>query len=81
MSGFGYDFIMEDRVPLIIYDVSIEDIEKRKQMAKTYETMKKTCQVLQVSQKSLHLAIKKRSRIFSPALQKEVAVRYKKQSS
>lgn len=80
MSGYGYDFIMEDRVPVIIYDVSIEDIEKRRQMAKTYDTMKKTCQVLQVSQKALHLAIKKRSRIFSPALQKEVAVRYKKQS-
>ena len=77
----GYDFIIEDRVPVVIYDVSIVDIDERRQMAKTFETMKKTCQVLQVTHKALSLAIKKRSRIFSPALQKEVAVRYKKQST
>lgn len=81
MSGYGYDFIMEDRVPVVVYDVSIVDLEERKKKAKYYETMKKTCQVLQVSQKSLHSAIKNRGRVFSPALQKEVAVRYKKQST
>jgi protein associated with RNAse G/E len=81
MSGYGYDFIMEDRVPVVVYDVSIVDMEERKKKAKYYETMKKTCQVLQVSQKSLHAAIKNRGRVFSPALQKEVAVRYKKQST
>lgn len=81
MSGYGYDFIMEDRVPVVVYDVSILDLEERKKKAKHYDTMKKTCQVLQVSQKTLHLAIKKRGRVFSPALQKEVAVRYKKQST
>lgn len=81
MSGYGYDFIIEDRVPVVIYDVSIADIEERKKLAKTYDTMKKTCQVLQVTHKALQLAIKKRTRIFSPALQKQVAVRYKKQST
>lgn len=77
----GYDFIIEDRVPVVVYDVSIVDLEERRNKARYYETMKKTCQVLQVSQKTLHLAIKKRCRVYSPALQKEVAVRYKKQST
>jgi protein associated with RNAse G/E len=77
----GYDFIIEDRVPVVVYDVSIVDLEERKKKAKSYETMKKTCQILQVSHKTLQLAIKKRRRVFSPALQKEVAVRYKKKST
>jgi hypothetical protein len=77
----GYDFIIEDRVPVVVYDVSIVDLEERRKKAKYYDTMKKTCQILQVSHKALTAAIRNRRRIYSPVLQKEVAVRYKKQST
>lgn len=77
----GYDFIIEDRVPVVVYDVSIVDLEERRKKAKYYDTMKKTCQILQVSHKALMAAIKNRRRIYSPVLQKEVAVRYKKQTT
>ena len=76
----GYDFIIEDRVPVIVYDVSIENIEDRRSNANTYESMKKAAQALQLEHKKLISAIKKKKRIFSPYLQKEVAVRYKKQT-
>ena len=77
----GYDFIIDDRVPVVVYDVSIVDLEERIRKAKSYETMKKTCQELHVTHKALSAAIKGRKRIYSPVLQKEVAVRYKKQST
>lgn len=74
----GYDFIIEDRVPVIVYDVSIVDLEERKRKAKTYETMKKASQCLQIGHSALSRAIRGRKRIFSPVLQKELAIRYKK---
>lgn len=77
----GYDFIIEDRVPVVVYDVSITDLEERIRKAKSYETMKKTCQELQISHKTLSAAIKNRRRVYSPVLKKEVAVRYKKKST
>lgn len=76
----GYDFIIEDRVPVIVYDVSIENIEDRRSRAKIYESMKKASQVLQIRQMKLIRAIKNKKRIFSPYLQKEIAVRYQKQT-
>jgi hypothetical protein len=76
----GYDFIIEDRVPVIVYDVSIENIEDRRSSAKIYESMKKASQVLQIRQMKLIRAIKNKKRIFSPYLQKEIAVRYQKQT-
>lgn len=77
----GYDFIIEDRVPVVVYDVSIVDLEERRKKAKHYDTMKKTCQELHISHKALSAAIKARRRIYSPVLKKEVAVRYKKQTT
>jgi hypothetical protein len=72
----GYDFIIEDRVPVIVYDTTIESIEERKKKAKNYDSIKKACQVLGVGQNAIRIAIRNRRRIFSPNLKKEVAVRY-----
>lgn len=77
----GYDFILEDRVPVVVFDVSIVDMEERKKKAVTYETMKRASQCLQITYKSMSLAIRNRRRIYSPVLEKEVAIRYKKPQS
>lgn len=74
----GYDFILEDRVPVVVFDVTIIDIDERKKKAVTYETMKRASQCLQITYKSMSLAIKNRRRVYSPVLQKEIAIRYKK---
>lgn len=71
-----FDMITGDRVPLVVYDVSIEDIEERKQKAKRYATMKKACAELGVGHNAIKTCIRNRARIFSPSLNKEVAVRY-----
>jgi hypothetical protein len=74
----GYDFILEDRVPVIVFDVTIVDIDERKKKAVTYDTMKMASQRLQITHKAMTIAIRKRRRIYSPVLQKEIAIRYKK---
>ena len=74
----GYDFIIEDRVPVIVYDVSIKNIEERRSKAKIYTTIKKASQELQIERTKFTRAIKNKKRVFSPYLQKEVAVRYQK---
>ena len=72
----GYDFIIEDRIPVVVYDVTIESIEERKKKAKNYISIKKACQVLGVGHHAIRIAMRDRKRIFSPNLKKEVAVRY-----
>lgn len=74
----GYEFIIEDRIPVVVYDVSIEDTNERKKKAKTYESIKKACQVLNIGYNSMKRSITNRTRIYSPALDKIVAIRYKK---
>ncbi len=76
----GYDFIIEDRRPVIVYDVSIEDIEERRKKAKEYETSKKACHELGIGYNAMRTAIVTKRRIFSSTLNKEVAIRYKKTS-
>lgn len=72
----GYDFIIEDRVPVVVYDITIESMEERKSKAKNYDSIKKACQILGVGHNAIRIAIRNRKRIFSPNLKKEVAVRY-----
>ena len=72
----GYDFIIEDRIPVVVYDTTIQSLDERKKKAKNYESIKKACQVLGVGHNAIKGAIKNRRRIFSPNLKKEVAVRY-----
>ena len=74
----GYDFIIEDRRPVIVYDVSIEDIDERRKKAKEYETSKKACHELGIGYNAMRNAILAKRRIFSTTLNKEVAIRYKK---
>ena len=72
----GYDFIIEDKVPVVVYDVTIESMEERQKRAKNYDSIKKACQILGVGQHAIRIAMRDRKRIFSPNLKKEVAVRY-----
>jgi len=74
----GYEFIIEDRRPVIVYDVTIENIDERRDKAKEYETTKKACYALGIGYNAMRSAILAKRRIFSTTLNKEVAVRYKK---
>lgn len=74
----GYDFIIDSRVGIVAYDVSIEDIEERKEKALVYPTIKFAHQRLGVHYNVVKLAAEKRKRIYSPFLQKELAIRYLK---
>ena len=72
----GYQFIIDDRVAVVVYDVTINSIEERQKKAKNYDSIKKACQVLGVGHHAIRIAMRDRKRIFSPNLKKEVAVRY-----
>lgn len=74
----GYEFISDSRVGVVAYDVSITDIEERKEKAYKFSTLKLASQRLGVGHNALKHAASKRSRIFSPLLNKELAIRYTK---
>lgn len=77
----GYEFIEESRIGVTAYDVSIKDIEERKKKALVFGTMKLATQRLNVHFTVLKRAADGRKRIFSPAYQKEFAIRYTKPKS
>jgi hypothetical protein len=72
-----HDYIVDETVPVIVYDVSIEDMEERRKKAKVYPSMKRASQMLSLSYNVIKASIKSRKRVFSPRLQKDVAIRYK----
>lgn len=72
-----YDFIDEQRVSILAYDMTIEDIVLRRKKVKEFKTLKLAEQKLGVGQNVLKNAIRKRGRIFSTLYQKEFAVRLK----
>lgn len=74
----GYEFIEESRVGIVAYDVSIKNIEERKKKAIKYKTMKMAQQRLGVGGNVIKNAADKRLRIYSPNLDKELAIRYLK---
>lgn len=74
----GYEFIEDSRVSVIVYDVSISDIEERKKKAVKYSTLKLAEQRLGIGYTAIKNAATKRNRIYSPLLEKEVAIRYVK---
>jgi hypothetical protein len=74
----GYEFIEDSRVSVMVYDVSISDIEERKKKAVKYSTLKLAEQRLGIGYTAIKNAATKRSRIYSPLLEKEVAIRYVK---
>jgi len=74
----GYEFIIDSRVPIVAYDVSFDDLEERKNKAVVYDTIKLASQRLCVDSEVLKYAASHRKRIYSPAFDKEFAVRYSK---
>jgi hypothetical protein len=75
----NYIFIDDQRVPVVAYDVSIEDINDRRKNAMQFKTLKIAEQKLGVGQNVLKNAIRKRGRVFSTLYQKEFAIRFKKE--
>jgi hypothetical protein len=74
----GYEFIDESRVPVVVLDISIVNLEERKKKAVKYNTLKLASSKLGLSYNVIKAAIEKRKRVFSPILNKEVAIRYTK---
>jgi hypothetical protein len=74
----GYEFIIESRVPIVVYDVSFDDLNERVKKAVVYDTIKLASQRLCVDSELLKKAASNRARIFSPAFNKEFAVRFSK---
>ena len=74
----GYEFIDDSRVPVIVLDISILSLEERRKKAVKYNTLKLASSKLGLSYNVIKSAIEKRKRIFSPILNKEIAIRYTK---
>jgi hypothetical protein len=72
----GYEFIDDSRVAVIVLDISIENLEERKKKALKYGTLKLASSKLGLGYNVIKSAIEKRKRVFSPMLQKEIAIRY-----
>ena len=74
----SHDYILDDRKPVVVYDVTIEDITERRKKAVEYDTMKKACNTLGIGYTAMRNAIVSRKRIFSTTMNQYVAIRYKK---
>lgn len=74
----GYEFIEESRIGIVAYDISIKNIEERKDKALKYKTIKLAQQRLGIGNNVIKNAAEKRLRVFSPNLNKELAIRYLK---
>lgn len=73
----AFDLITGDRVPVVVYDVSIEDIKERREKVISYDTIKQASQALGLSYNVIKSSITSRKRVYSPMLKKDVAVRLK----
>lgn len=73
----AFDLIMGDRVPVLVYDVTIENLEERKKAVISYDTIKHASQALGLSYNVIKASINSRKRVYSPMLKKDVAVRLK----
>jgi hypothetical protein len=71
------DLINGDSIPVLVYDVSIENIEERKEKVKTYKTIKLASQNLGLSYNVIRSSIVNRKRVYAPMIKKEVAIRFK----
>jgi hypothetical protein len=74
----GYEFITESRVGIVAYDVSIKDLDERIKNAYKFNTMKLAEQRLGVGYNVIKNAAQKKLRVYSPFLEKELAIRYMK---
>lgn len=75
-----YVFIDDQRVPILAYDVTIEDIAERRSKAMEFKTLKIAEQKLGVGQNVLKNALRKKGRVFSTLYEREFAIRFKPQS-
>lgn len=73
----NYVFIEDQRVPILAYDVSIEDVTERKDKVMEFKTLKIAEQKLGVGQNVLKSALRKKGRVFSTLYNKEFAIRFK----
>lgn len=73
----AFDLITGDRVPVLVYDVTIENLEDRKKAVVSYDTIKQASQALGLSYNVIKSSITSRKRVYSPMLKKDVAVRLK----
>lgn len=73
----AFDLITGDRVPVLVYDVTIENLEDRKKAVVSYDTIKQASQALGLSYNVIKSSITSRKRVYSPMLKKHVAVRLK----
>ena len=74
----GYEFIEDSRIGIVAYDISIKNMNERKDKALKYKTIKLAQQRLGVGNNVIKNAAEKRLRVFSPNLNKELAIRYLK---
>jgi hypothetical protein len=74
----GYEFITESRVSIVAYDISIEDMQERKDKAIVYPSIKLAQQKLGLNFNVIKAAAEKRGRVYSPNYEKELAIRYSK---
>ena len=75
--NMGYEFIDDSSVTILAYDLSIKDVNLRKENAIEYKTLKIAQQKLGVGQHVMKTALKNRGRVYSTLYDKEFALRIK----
>lgn len=73
----GHSFILDSAVNILAYDVSIVDLESRKKSVLEFKTLKLAEQKLGVGQNVLKRALTTKTRVYSPLMEKEYAIRLK----
>lgn len=73
----GHSFIIESAVNVLAYDVSIDDLELRKKNVLEFKTLKLAEQKLGIGQNVLKRALSTKTRVYSPLMNKEYAIRLK----
>jgi len=74
----SYEFITESRVGIVAYDISIKNLEERKEKAIVYPSIKNAQQKLGLNFGVIKHAAGNRGRVYSPNYEKELAIRYAK---
>ena len=73
----GHSFIIDSAVNVLAYDVSITDLESIKKSVLEFKTLKLAEQKLGVGQNVLKRALSTRTRVYSPLMDKQYAIRLK----
>jgi hypothetical protein len=73
----GHSFITDSGVNVLAYDVSIDDLDLRKKAVLEFKTLKLAEQKLGVGQNVLKRALTTRTRVYSPLMDRQYAIRLK----